>query len=69
MVCKNKNLMLATFQMVTLCFENFDNSQKLIVMDLVLYFHWNYFLQKEGYWMPLTHIGFSDYLIRTSFGS
>ena len=69
MVCKDENLMLAAFQLVTPCLEGFDNSQKLTVMGLVLCFRWNHFPQKEGYLMPLAQIGLSDYPIRTSSGS
>ena len=69
MVRKNKKLMLAAFQIVTPRLENFDNSQKLMVVDFILYFRWNHFPQKEGYWMPLAQIGRNDYFIRTSSGS
>ena len=65
-VRKDENLMLATFQVVTLRHEGFDDSQKLTVMGLVSCFPWNHFPRKEGYWIPLTQIGLSDYPIRTS---
>ena len=66
MVCKDENLMLTTFQIVTPRFESFDDSQKLTVVGLVLCFCWNHFPQKEGYWMPLAQFGLGDYPIRTS---
>ena len=68
-VCKDENLMLATFQVVIPRLEGFNNSQKLTVVGLLLCFCWNHFPQKEGYWMPLAQIGLSDYPIRTSSGS
>ena len=68
-VRKDKNLMFATFQVVTPRLEGFDDSQKLTVVGLVSCFRWNHFPRKEGYWMPLAQIGLSDYPIRTSFGS
>ena len=38
LVCKDKNLILIAFQVVAPYFEGFDNSQKLNVVGLVLYF-------------------------------
>ena len=38
MVCKDENLMLAAFQIVTPRLEGFDNSKKLTVVGLVLCF-------------------------------
>ena len=38
MVRKDENLMLAAFQIVTLRLKDFDNSQKFIVVCLVLCF-------------------------------
>ena len=43
MVRKNKNLILAAFQIVMPRLEGFDNSQKLIVVGLISYFRWNHF--------------------------
>ena len=68
-VRKDKNLMLTAFQIVTLCLECFDDSQKLTVVDLVSSLGRNYFPKKEGYWMPLAQIGLSNYSIKTSSGS
>ena len=36
---KDKNLMLAAFQVMTPYFEGFDNSQKLIIVGFVSFFH------------------------------
>ena len=69
MVCKDENLILATFQIVTPHLEGFDNSQKLIVLGLVSYLCRNHFPIKERYWVPLAQIGLSDYSFRTSSGS
>ena len=38
LIYANKHLILATFLVIEPCFERFDNSQKLIVVGLVLYF-------------------------------
>ena len=42
-VYKDKHFMLVAFQIVTLYFEDFDNSQKLAIMDLVSSLCRNYF--------------------------
>ena len=52
-VRKDKNLMLAAFQIVTPRLEGFDNSQKLTVVGLVSCLYRNYFPRKECYWVPL----------------
>ena len=49
MVHKVENLMFAAFQVVAPCLKGFDDSQKLTIMGLVLYFRWNHFPQKECY--------------------
>ena len=46
-ICKDKYLVFATFEIVMLCFESFDNSQKLTVMVLVQNFYKNYFPKKR----------------------
>ena len=66
MVCKDKHFVLAAFQIVTPCFEGFDNSQKLAVMGLVSSLCRNHFSRKKRYRVPLTQIGLSDYSIRIS---
>ena len=63
MVYKNKNLMLAAFQVVAPCLEGFNNSQKLTVVGFVPSLCRNHFPKKESYWMPLPQIGLSDYPI------
>ena len=67
-VRKDENLMLATFQIVTLYFEGFDNSQKLAIVGLISSLCKNHFPRKKGYWVLLTQIGLSGYPIRTSSG-
>ena len=42
-VRKNKNLMLATFQVGSPGLESLDNSQKLAVMGIITCLRWNYF--------------------------
>ena len=49
MVRKDKNLMFAAFEIVTPRHESFNDTQKLTVVGLVLYFRYNHFFQKEGY--------------------
>ena len=41
---ENKYLMLETFQIVVPYLEDYDNSQKFTIVDLVSYFYRNYFL-------------------------
>ena len=48
-VRKDKNLMFAACHVVALYSENFNDSQKITIMGLVLYFRWNYFAWKECY--------------------
>ena len=69
MVRKDKNLMLATFQIVTPRLKSLNNSQKLTVVGLIPSFCRNHFSKKESYWIPLAQIGISDYSIKTSSGS
>ena len=68
-VRKDKNLMLATFQIVMPCLESFDNGQKLAIVGLIPSLYKNHFPRKEDYWVPLAQIDLSKYPIRTSFGS
>ena len=63
MVCKDKNLMLVTFQIVMPCLESLNNSQKLIIVGLIPSLYRNYFLKKERYKVPLAQIGLSNYPI------
>ena len=48
-VHKDENIMLAAFQVVAPYLKDFDNSQKLTVVGLVLDFRWNHFPQIERY--------------------
>ena len=68
-VCKDENLMLATFQIVTPRLESVDNSQKLTVVGLIPSLCRNHFPTKEDYWVLLAQIGLSDYSIKFSSGS
>ena len=49
-----------------LYFEDYINSQKFAVVDIILSFYRNQFLKKEGYWISLVQIGLSNYFIGTS---
>ena len=48
-VGKDKNFMLATFQIVTLRLKDLNNSQKLTVIDLIPSLYKNHFHRREGY--------------------
>ena len=48
-VRKDKNLILATFQIVTPHLESLNNSQKLAVVSLIQSLCRNYFSRKESY--------------------
>ena len=48
-ICKDKNPIFAIFQVMMLSFECFNNSQKLIVVGLILYSCWNHYPQKKCY--------------------
>ena len=68
-VCEDEHFVLAAFQIVTPCFEGFDNSQKLAVVGLVSSLCRNHFSRKERYRVLLAQIGLSDYSIGVSSGS
>ena len=48
-ICRDQYLILVAFQVVVPCYKYFNNTQKLTIIDFVLYFHWNHFSQKEHY--------------------
>ena len=62
-VRKDKNLLFATFQIVTLRFKGLDNSQKLAIVSLIPSFYRNHFSWKDRYQVPLAQINLSDYSI------
>lgn len=61
---KNKDLIFAVFQVVLSSFENFNNGQKLCIVDFIISFSKNYFSKKIGYQVPLTKIGLGKNRIR-----
>ena len=65
-ICKNENFILAAFQIVTPCFEGFDNSQKLAIVGLVSSLCRNHFSQKKHYRVLIAQIGLSNYPIKVS---
>ena len=67
-VCEDKNLVFANFQIVPPYFKCFNDSQKLAVVGFVLSFCRNHLPRKEGYWMLLAQISLSDYSIWSSSG-
>ena len=67
MICKNMYLVLTTFKIVTLYFENFDNSLKLTIIGFLLSFYKNYFSRKGGYLILLAQIDLSDYPIGSNY--
>ena len=48
-IYQDKYFILTTFQIVMPRLRNFDNSQKIIIINLVSSFCINYFLRKEDY--------------------
>ena len=68
-VRKDKNLILAIFQIVTPRLKDLDDSQKFTVVGLISSLCRNHFSRKEGYEILLAQIGLSDYLIWASSGS
>ena len=66
-ICEDKHLVLATFQIVTSCLRSFDDSWKLVIVGLILNLYRNYFFWKKRYQMLLAQIGLSDYSIWLSF--
>ena len=46
-IYEDKNLIFVIFYIVMSCLKVFDNSQKLAIMGLILYFHLNHFLRKK----------------------
>lgn len=53
MVCKNENLMLAAFQVMTSSFKYFNNGLKLAIVSFVFSFYKNHFLKKKATKFPL----------------
>ena len=53
MIDKNKGLMIATFSIMSPCFEGLNNSQKLTILNFVSCFNRNHFMQKVDYKMLL----------------
>ena len=48
---------------MTLCFKNFENNKKFIIVNLVLNFYKNEFFSKKHYLIPLAQIVSSNYII------
>ena len=63
MVCKDKYLVLATFQIVTPYLKGFANSQKLAFVGLISSLCKNHFSQKKCYQMTLAQLDLNDYPI------
>ena len=68
-VYKDEKLIFIIFLVVLPGLENLDNSQKLVVVGLVLCLYRNHLFQKECYWISLAQISLSNYPIETSFRS
>lgn len=48
-VTKDKNFVFVTFQIILSSFEYFNNSQELLIMDLIFNLYKNYLYKKKGY--------------------
>ena len=48
MIYKDKHLIFAIFLIMIPCFENFDNSQKFTIIDLITSFYRNYYFKKKA---------------------
>lgn len=55
-ICEHKNFILIVLQVVFLNLENFNNSQKRIVMSFIPSFSQNHLLKKESYQILLAKI-------------
>lgn len=55
MVNKYKNLVHAVFQVIIPSFEDFNNSQKLLIMSFVPRINNNHLFREKDYWVPLTN--------------
>ena len=53
MVGENKDLMLLTFQIMTLSLEGFNNSRELAVKNFVPNLRRDYLSGEKSYWMTL----------------
>ena len=60
MMCKNKNLVFATFQVVTPSLKGLNNGQELLIVGLVVGFSRDYLLREKNNWIPL--INFRQWL-------
>ena len=55
-ISENDNLVFATFQIITPCFEDFNDSQKLTVVSFVSSFGRNHFTREVGQRMPSARV-------------
>jgi len=61
MVCPDLYWVLGSLQEIPLLFQCVDNSEHLLVMDLIILFHWRQGFAVEGHWVPFL---FSGQLLR-----
>lgn len=52
MICKNKNFIFTTFEVIWLGLEGFRNNHQLIVISLISRLYQDYFLGEECHWIP-----------------
>lgn len=57
MICENKNLIFIALQIVASSLRDFNNSQKLLIVSLILSLGRDYFLRKKGYRVSLANFG------------
>lgn len=53
-ISEDKNLIFVVFQVIILSLEIINNSQKLLIISLILSFYRNYLFQNIGYYVLLT---------------
>ena len=57
-ISKNEHLIFVAFQLIALSLKDFNNSQQLLIISLVLSLNRDHFLKKKSYWILLTNFGF-----------
>ena len=56
LVRKDEDLIFGAFQIVAPSLEDFNNSQKFLIVSFVISFYYNHLPRKEGYGIPLTNL-------------
>lgn len=59
-ISEDEDLVFTAFQVVAPSLKDFNNSQKLLIVDLLPSFDRDYFLREKDYWMPLANFGLRE---------